>query len=98
MKDHREFKMLFSKAQRLCYSALEEIAVLHNKPEDALELSEKSRGRTYVEHVSSKLTDSVIGLRESLKPEALSQVSVKKMKEIAQKFHCTFVEYSMSFR
>ena len=77
-------KVSIFETQISSYYALQSVLVAQNKTEQALEVSERSRARAFIELLSSRLGNT------SIKPPTLAQI-----KDIAKKENATLVEYSI---
>ncbi|MGL4375884.1 MAG: CHAT domain-containing protein [Microcoleaceae cyanobacterium] len=81
LKDQDKVSMF--ETQTWGYYWLQSVLVAQNKTEQALEVSERSRARAFMELLSSRLGNT------SIKPPTLAQI-----KDIAKKENATIVEYS----
>ncbi|MEY3869986.1 MAG: hypothetical protein RLZZ338_3877 [Cyanobacteriota bacterium] len=77
-------KVSIFETQTSSYYNLQSVLVAQNKTEQALEVSERSRARAFMELLSSRLGNT------SIKPPTLAQI-----KDIAKKENATLVEYSI---
>lgn len=77
-------KVSIFETQTSSYYNLQSVLAAQNKTEPALEVSERSRGRAFMELLSSRLGNT------SIKPPTLPQI-----KDIAKKENATLVEYSI---
>ncbi|MBD2577387.1 CHAT domain-containing tetratricopeptide repeat protein [Oscillatoria sp. FACHB-1406] len=72
------------------YSLLQQVLIAQNKPEAALEVSERGRARAFVELLAQRLSDSNIAAAANVEPPSLP-----KVQEIARQQQATLVEYSI---
>lgn len=85
------FKVSIFETQARTYRHLEKTLISQSKTEQALEISERSRARAFVELLSARL---------SAKLDAIPNIdppNIARIKEIAKAQNATFIEYSISF-
>ncbi|HEY9607970.1 CHAT domain-containing tetratricopeptide repeat protein [Allocoleopsis sp.] len=71
------------------YDTLQQVLVAQNQPEAALEISERSRARAFVELLAKRLSGN------SATPPTIAPLTIKQLKKIAQDQKATLVEYSL---
>ncbi|NJK73318.1 MAG: CHAT domain-containing protein [Microcoleus sp. SU_5_6] len=89
--DRDSFKVSIFETQAATYRHLEKTLIAQSKIEAALEISERSRGRAFVE---------LLGVRLSANSSAIAEIeplNIARIREIATSQNATFVEYSLSF-
>jgi CHAT domain-containing protein/Tfp pilus assembly protein PilF len=86
LKDDQKISIF--EQQVTTYHFLQKALVAQNKTDQALEISERGRGRALVDLLASKLP-KVIQNEQSLKP------SIQQIKQIAQQQRATIVQYSI---
>jgi CHAT domain-containing protein len=83
-------KVSIFKEQARAYSALQEVLIAHDKPNDALEIAEQQRAWPFVELLAQRL---------STNPNAISDINkptIERIKQIAKAQNATLVEYSIT--
>jgi CHAT domain-containing protein len=85
-------KVAISETQINTYQNLRDVLVAQNKTDRALEISEKSRSRAFVELLTSRLSS----LNQRVLPP--SSFTIQQIKQIAKQQNTTLVEYSISYR
>lgn len=83
------FKISISDVQSRPYRMLQQVLVAQNKPLDALEISERSRARAFVELLASRLSTQQVE-QLTVEPPTLQQIQ-----QIAKTKNATLVEYSI---
>ncbi len=68
--------------------SLQQALIAHNKPEAALEVTERGRGRAFVELLASRLSSTELQV-------AIAPPTIEQIKQIAQKQNATLVQYSI---
>ncbi len=68
--------------------SLQQVLIAHNKPEAALEVTERGRGRAFVELLASRLSSTELQV-------AIAPPTIEQIKQIAQKQNATLVQYSI---
>jgi tetratricopeptide (TPR) repeat protein len=85
------FKVSIFETQAATYRHLEKTLIAQSKTEQALEISERSRARAFVELLGSRLSAKLDTIPDIKSP------NIDRIKEIAKAQNATFVEYSISF-
>ena len=78
-------KVSFFEGQQEIYRTLEEVLIAQNKPEAALEVSERGRARSFVEQLG----------RRQAKQLGVTFPSIQQIKQTAQQHNATLVIYSI---
>ncbi|BAY60707.1 TPR repeat-containing protein [Calothrix brevissima NIES-22] len=81
-------KISFYDTQRNPYETLQKIFIAQNKNDAALEISERGRGRAFVELLASKLSSNA-------KEQSATPPRIGEIKQIAKAQNSTLVEYSI---
>jgi CHAT domain-containing protein/uncharacterized protein HemY len=81
-------KVSFFDTQSNTYRTLQQVLIAQNKPDAALEISERGRGRAFIELLNSRLSPNPQA--ESPKPP-----SIEEIKQIAKSQNSTLVQYSI---
>jgi CHAT domain-containing protein/tetratricopeptide (TPR) repeat protein len=89
--NHDNFKVSIFETQARTYRHLEKALISQSKTEQALEMSERSRARAFVELLSARLSTKLDAI-PNIKPP-----NIHRIKELAQAQNATFVQYSISF-
>jgi WD40 repeat protein/CHAT domain-containing protein len=79
---------IFEKQART-YHLLQEILIAQNKPDEALEISERGRARAFVELLASRISPN-----QNEQPN-ITAPNIARIKEIAKDQNATLVEYSI---
>ena len=87
LKDNQ--KVLFFDIQKRTYPILQQVLIAQNKYDAALEISERARGRAFVELIASRLSPNS---KESPQPP-----NIQEIKQIAKQQNSTLVEYSIIY-
>jgi CHAT domain-containing protein/tetratricopeptide (TPR) repeat protein len=88
---HDNFKVSIFETQAATYRHLEKALIAQSKTEQALEISERSRARAFVDLLTARLSANSDSIPD-IKPP-----NIDRIKEIAKAQNATFVEYSISF-
>jgi hypothetical protein len=83
-------KVAIFETQTATYQLLQKVLIAQNKPEAALEISERGRARAFVELLASRLS---INNNNEAKPPQSSTIA--EMKQIAKTQNSTLVQYSI---
>lgn len=81
-------KISFSEQHKLSYQLLQKVLVIQNKPEMALEISERGRARAFVELLAQRVTEN---------PDSALNIpapNLEKIRQIAAEQNATLVQYS----
>lgn len=68
--------------------SLQQALIAHNKPEAALEVTQRGQGRAFVELLASRLSSTELQV-------AIASPTIEQIKQIAQKQNATLVQYSI---
>ncbi len=86
LKDNE--KVTFFDTQRRIYRILQEVLIAQNKIDAALEISERGRGRAFVELLASRLSTNP-------EEQAPTAPNIAEIKQIAKSQNTTLVQYSI---
>jgi CHAT domain-containing protein/Flp pilus assembly protein TadD len=75
------------------YHLLQQVLIAQNKTTTALEISERGRGRAFVELLTRRLSTNP----KEIIPAASLKPTIEQIKQIAQKQNATLVQYSIIF-
>ncbi|NJN13271.1 MAG: CHAT domain-containing protein, partial [Richelia sp. RM1_1_1] len=81
-------KVSFFDTQRSTYRTLQQVLIAQNKSDAALEISERGRGRAFVELLSSRLSTN-------LQEQSPTPPNITEIKRIAKAQNSTLVQYSI---
>jgi CHAT domain-containing protein/Flp pilus assembly protein TadD len=84
-------KISFVDRRAETYDILQRVYIAQNKPETALEISERSRARTFVDLLARRLSSN---------PTVLTQITpptIEQIKQIAKNQNATLVQYSVIY-
>ncbi|GBE95656.1 Fis family transcriptional regulator [Nostoc cycadae WK-1] len=84
-------KVSIFETQRSTYRTLQKVLIAQNKTDAALEISERGRGRAFVELLSSRLN------KDNSVMKSLSAPTIGEMKQIAKQQNSTLVQYSIIY-
>ena len=83
-------KVTFFDTQRSTYRTLQQVLIAQNKTETALEISERGRGRAFVELLASRLSSNI-------KEQSPTPPNINQIKQIAKAQNSTLVQYSIIY-
>jgi len=83
------YKVSIFETQNPIYSNLQKVLVSQNKPEAALEISERGRARAFVELLARRLSSN------SKANPTITPPTIEQIKQIAKQQNATLVEYSI---
>jgi tetratricopeptide (TPR) repeat protein len=86
-------KVSIFEEQARTYRLLQEVLIAQNKTTTALEISERGRGRAFVELLTRRLSTNP----KEIIPAASLKPTIDQIKQIAQKQNATLVQYSIIF-
>ncbi|MBD2221127.1 tetratricopeptide repeat protein [Calothrix sp. FACHB-1219] len=81
-------KVSFFETQRIIYKTLQQVLIAQNKTDAALEISERGRGRAFVELLASRLSANP-------KEQFPTPPNIAEIKQIAKSQNTTLVQYSI---
>ncbi|HBK63720.1 MAG TPA: Fis family transcriptional regulator, partial [Cyanobacteria bacterium UBA11166] len=84
-------KVSIFEQQARTYRTLQQVLIAQNKPDNALEISERGRARAFVELLASRLSSNPI---ESV---TIAPPTIKQLKQTAKEQNATLVEYSIIY-
>lgn len=91
LQDNDAFKISIFESQANTYRLLQRVYIAQNKPEAALEISERGRARAFIELLASHLSTD-----ETDQP-TIAQPTIEQIKRIAKEQNATIVEYSITY-
>jgi CHAT domain-containing protein/uncharacterized protein HemY len=87
---HNDHKASFFETQLYAYHNLQQVLVTQSKFDEALEISEMSRTRAFVELLQQTLLTNELPANNET-----NKLSIPKIQQIARERNCTIVEYSI---
>ncbi|ACC84955.1 Tetratricopeptide TPR_2 repeat protein (plasmid) [Nostoc punctiforme PCC 73102] len=84
-------KISIFETQTVTYQLLQKVLIAQNKSNDALEISERSRARAFVQLLQSRLSPNLQS------EEEIPRATIEKIKKIAKVQNATLVQYSIIF-
>ncbi|WP_013323458.1 CHAT domain-containing protein [Gloeothece verrucosa] len=90
LKKEDIYKISLFERQKDTYLELQQVLIAENKPNEALEISERGRARAYAERLAERLSDS------SKTPLTIKAPTLRKIQEIAKQQKATLVEYTVN--
>jgi tetratricopeptide (TPR) repeat protein len=73
------------------YRLLQEVLIAQSKIENALEIAERGRARSFVELLAERLSPQLAELSN------INPISIQQIKQLAKDYNVTFVEYSIIY-
>ncbi|MGL5063382.1 MAG: tetratricopeptide repeat protein, partial [Microcoleus sp.] len=95
LADRDNFKVSIFETQAASYRHLEKTLIAQSKIAQALEISERSRARAFVELLGTRLSANLSANSTAI-PD-INPPDLDRIREIAKAQNATFVEYSISF-
>ncbi len=89
--DNDGYKVSFLETQGAIYNNFQKFLTNQNKPTQALEISERSRARAFVELLSRRLSPNAPRIQK------ISPIDIAQIKQVAQSQQATLVEYSIIY-
>lgn len=89
--DNDAYKVSFLETQGAIYNNFQNFLTNQNKPEQALEISERSRARAFVELLSRRLLPNAPRIQRT------NPITLEQIKQVAQSQQATLVEYSIIY-
>jgi len=86
------YKVSIFEAQARTYRILQQVLIAENKPNEALEISERGRSRAFVELLSSHLSNKNVS--QASEPN-VDKPTISLLQQIAKQHHATLVQYSI---
>ena len=88
------YKVSIFEQQARTYRKLQQVLIAENKPNEALEISERGRSRAFVELLSSSLSNKNAGQASETN---VDKPTISLLQQIAKQHHATFVQYSIIY-
>jgi len=87
-------KVSIFEEQARTYRTLQQVLIAENKPNEALEISERGRSRAFVELLSSRLSNRNTNQTLELN---VDKPTILLMQQIAKQHHATLIQYSIIY-
>jgi CHAT domain-containing protein len=86
-----KYKISIFEKQRNTYQSLQELLIHENKPNEALEISERGRARAFAELLAHRLSPQLVN------DLSITPPTIQEIKQLAKGQNCTLVEYSIIY-